>query len=73
MQDPEILHAIEVVEERLTEEFGDRVSAEEISQRTRKSLHGFNSARIKTFVPVFVHREVRDAVRMKLGQRRVTS
>src|SRR5262245_51533720 len=69
MQDTEMLHAMRAVEERLTEEFEGRVSAEEIARRTRESLHKFHTARIKTFVPVFVQREVRDEVRAALRRR----
>ncbi len=61
--------AISIVEERLTEEFGDRVSSEEITSRTRASLHRYHNARIKTFVPVLVHREVREDVRAALHHR----
>ena len=66
MQDHELQHAIDIVEERLTEEFGDRVSAEEIARRTHASLHRYHSARIKTYIPILVHRDVRDVVREEL-------
>ena len=72
MQDSDLLRAMEVVEERLTEEFGNSVPAEEITRRTRESLHRYHNARIKTFVPVLVHRDVREAVRSELRNRQVS-
>jgi hypothetical protein len=68
MHDTEMLHAIEAVEERLNEEFGSTVPAEEITRQTRESLQRYHRARIKTFVPVLVHRDARDALRAELSQ-----
>ena len=41
------------------------------SRRTRESLHRYHNARIKIFVPVLVHRDVREAVLSELRHRQV--
>ncbi|MFN0073534.1 MAG: three-helix bundle dimerization domain-containing protein [Chloroflexota bacterium] len=63
MQDQESQAALHTIEGRLFEEFGDRVSLTEIMNRTQASFHRFDTARIRTFIPIFVHREVRDQLR----------
>lgn len=60
MNDTELLHAVQIVEDRLTQEFGERVSHSEIAERTRASFRRYHRARITTFVPIFVQRDVRE-------------
>lgn len=47
----------------LIEEFNGRVAAEEVERRFGELVAGFESAKVRSFVPVLVQRQARERLR----------
>jgi len=54
---------LKIVEENLVRKFGQAVSEERIKAEMERAVHRFDTAKVRSFVPVLVGREVTDALR----------
>ena len=59
---------LDVLVDQLAEEFGDRVSRQEVAASVRRVRRGFGSPPITQFLPVLVEREVRTTLRAAGGR-----
>jgi hypothetical protein len=56
----ELVRGMRAVSKQWLEEYGQRVSRQEIEARTQAALRDYRDARITSFVPVFVLRDVQE-------------
>lgn len=54
---------LRVVQENLLRAFGDRVPGERIRAEVVRGMVAYRGARIRTFIPVLLQRQVADALR----------
>lgn len=54
---------VAAVESALVSKYGDRIPPEQISADVRAGLAEFDGARIRTFLPVLLHKRLTDRLR----------
>ena len=60
-------HLVDVLTNDLVQEFGHRVSVEEVELVASQAVRAYTSSRIKTFVPILARREARSRLRRITG------
>ncbi|HWC33811.1 MAG TPA: hypothetical protein VG650_03175 [Mycobacteriales bacterium] len=67
MSDPhDIARQLETVEATLSARFGELVSRDQVHRAVEAAATGFADARVRTFVPVLVQRQVSDRLRREM-------